>query len=54
MPNACTSSGFDAEQALFPAEILDFIRETQPKTWDEFEILHGAEIGPFLAEELRS
>jgi ATP-dependent DNA helicase RecG len=52
MPNARTSSGFDAEQALFPAETLDFIRETQPKTWGEFEILHGAEIGPFLAGDI--
>ena len=39
---AIDRAGFDAEHAIFPAVVLDFIRETQPKEWGKLESLHGA------------
>jgi type I restriction enzyme R subunit len=39
------SSSFDTERAIFPDEALTFIRETQSKTWEKLEALHGAETG---------
>jgi type I restriction enzyme, R subunit len=38
---AVDRDGFDADRALFPAVVLDFIRETQPKEWGKLEALHG-------------
>jgi type I restriction enzyme R subunit len=35
------SGDFAREQAIFPTEALAFIRQTQPKTWDKLEALHG-------------
>lgn len=35
------SGDFDRERAIFPEAALDFIRETQTKTWDKLEALHG-------------
>jgi type I restriction enzyme R subunit len=29
--------GFDRERAIFPATVLAFIRETQPKEWAKLE-----------------
>jgi hypothetical protein len=34
-------SAFDREMAIFPAEFLAFVRETQPETWQALEKLHG-------------
>ena len=39
------SGAFDTERAIFPGEALTFIRETQAKTWEKLEALHGAETG---------
>jgi len=35
------SDDFDRARAIFPAEALAFIRETQAKTWEKLETLHG-------------
>ncbi len=35
------SSEFDAELAIFPQEVLAFIRETQLTVWQKLESLHG-------------
>jgi type I restriction enzyme, R subunit len=46
------SGAFDAERAIFPAEALAFIRETQAKTWEKLEALHGAETGERVLQAL--
>lgn len=33
--------GFDRERAIFPEEVLTFIRVTQPQEWAKLESLHG-------------
>jgi len=39
------SSVFDRERTIFPEVALEFIRTTQPKTWEKLEALHGEETG---------
>ena len=46
------SSDFDCEWAIFPAEALAFIRETQTKTWEKLEALHGAGTGEQVLQAL--
>ena len=46
------SDGFDPERAIFPAESLTFIRETQAKTWEKLEALHGDETGERVLQAL--
>lgn len=36
--------GYDRGRALFPAVVLDFIRETQPSEWVKLEALHGTKL----------
>ncbi len=45
-------NGFDRERAIFPAVVLDFIRETQPKVWGKLEALHGAQTGEQILGDL--
>lgn len=47
-----SSGAFDTERAIFPEETLAFIRETQSKTWEKLEALHGAEIGERVLQAL--
>ncbi|NTV67559.1 MAG: type I restriction endonuclease subunit R [Chlorobaculum sp.] len=47
-----SSDGFDAERAIFPAEVLAFIRETQAPAWQKLEALHGAETGERVLQAL--
>ena len=44
--------GFDRERAIFPDEVLSFIRETQPKDWAKLERLHGAKTGEQVLGDL--
>jgi type I restriction enzyme R subunit len=44
--------GFDREQAMFPATVLSFIQETQPKEWAKLETLHGAKTGEQVLSDL--
>jgi type I restriction enzyme R subunit len=39
------SKQFDTELAIFPETALAFIRDTQPKTWEKLESMHGEETG---------
>lgn len=39
---------WDVSCALFPAQVLAFLRETQPKLWAEMEKLHGAGLHELL------
>ena len=46
------SGDFDRERAIFPAEALAFIRETQAKTWEKLEALHGDQTGERVLQAL--
>ncbi len=43
---------FDREQGIFPDEVLDFIRQTQPKEWARLETLHGPKTGDQIIGDL--
>lgn len=43
---------FDRERAIFPATVLAFIRETQPKEWTKLEALHGEHTGDQIFGDL--
>ncbi len=43
---------WDKNRALFPAYVIDFIRETQPALWEQMEKLHGGELAQKLIETL--
>ncbi len=44
--------GFDRERAIFPEEVLSFIRDTQPAEWVKLEALHGAKTGEQVLADL--
>ncbi len=46
------SAAFDRERAIFPDEILEFIRTTQAKQWEKLQSLHGEECGKRVLEAL--
>lgn len=43
---------FDRERAIFPDEVLDFIRETQPKVWAKLETLLQDKTGAQVIADL--
>ena len=43
---------FDRERGIFPDEVLDFIRQTQPKEWARLETLHGPKTGDQIIGDL--
>ena len=43
---------WDAERALFPARVLAFIAETQPRLWADMRTLHGGGLEPLLTDAL--
>nr|WP_218280615.1 hypothetical protein [Verrucomicrobium spinosum] len=45
-------ASFDRDLALFPEEVLAFIRETQPKVWEKLEQLHGKKTGEQIIRDL--
>ena len=49
---AVDRDGFDREQANFPDEVLEFIRQTQPKEWARLEALHGTKTGEQVLTDL--
>lgn len=46
------AQGFDRERAVFPEEVLTFIRATQGKVWEKLEALHGEQTGARVLESL--
>ena len=46
------SAAFDRERAIFPEEVLEFIRSTQAKQWEKLQSLHGEECGKRVLEAL--
>lgn len=45
-------SAFDASLAIFPEQVLSFIKETQPKEWEKLEALHGEKTGEQIIADL--
>lgn len=43
---------WDKERALFPAKVIAFLQDTQPKVWAEMVALHGAGLEPLLIATL--
>jgi type I restriction enzyme R subunit len=43
---------WDVESALFPAQVFDFIEDTQPKLWEEMRGLYGSGLESLLLEAL--
>ncbi len=43
---------YDAEIALFPRVVLDFIQDTQPTTWSKLQALHGDKTGKQVLDAL--
>lgn len=46
------SRDFDRERAIFTDVALSFIRNTQTKTWEKLEALHGAETNERVLQAL--
>ena len=49
---ALAPGGYDAERALFPAEVLGFIRDTQPEEWAKLEKLLGPRLDAQVLDDL--
>jgi type I restriction enzyme R subunit len=47
-----SSSSFDAEHALFPDNVIDFIKSSQAKLWNELEKLNGVLLPELLIKAL--
>ena len=45
---ALAPSGYDPVLGLFPAELLTFVRVTQPKIWNKLASIHGDKLGDNL------
>lgn len=47
------AAGYDRARALFPADVIAWVRETQPKAWDALQKSHGASAEAVLLDRLR-
>ncbi len=47
------AEGYDRTRALFPADVIVWIRETQPKAWEALTRTHGAAAESVLLDRLR-
>jgi len=47
------AAGYDRARALFPADVLAWVQETQPQSWDVLTKNHGAQAGETLLARLR-
>ncbi len=46
------SANFDRERALDPTVFIPFVKETQPKTWENLEKLHGTDTESVVLDDL--
>ena len=46
------ATGFDAETALFPAEVVRFVQNTQPKIWERLTNLDASKAESMLLDAL--
>jgi type I restriction enzyme R subunit len=47
------AAGYDRARALFPADVLAWVQDTQPKAWETLTKNHGAQAGDVLLARLR-
>jgi type I restriction enzyme R subunit len=47
------AADYDRQLALFPADVLAWVQETQPDAWDVLTKNHGASAGQTLLSRLR-
>lgn len=47
------TASYDRARALFPADVLDWVKHTQPQAWETLEKNHGAQAGDVLLGRLR-
>jgi len=47
------TAGYDRARALFPADVLAWVQETQPQAWEALNKNHGANAGDTLLARLR-
>lgn len=47
------AAGYDRARALFPADMLAWVQETQPQAWETLNKNHGAQAGETLLTRLR-
>src|SRR5262245_44399853 len=45
--------GYDRARALFPADVLAWVKETDSKAWETLEKNHGSQAGEILLSRLR-
>ena len=48
-----TAADYDRQLALFPADVLAWVQESQPDAWDTLTKNHGESAGPTLLKRLR-
>jgi len=48
-----SNTKYDTALALFPEDVSDWVKTTQPKTWDTIQSSHGANAQKVLAERVR-
>ena len=51
--DAADSRSYDRALALFPADIADWVRETQPQVWATLDKNHGSQATQHLAHQVR-
>src|SRR4051812_21646521 len=44
---------YDRKRALFPPDLSEWVKETQPKEWESLERLHGAQAEETVLERIR-
>lgn len=47
------AAGYDRARALFPADVLTWVKETQPQAWEMLEKNHGSRAADTLLDRLR-
>ncbi len=47
------AANYDRTRALFPADVLAWVQDTQPKAWEALQKNHGAQAGEVLLGRLR-
>lgn len=45
-------SGYDRQLGLYPQDLLDFVRETQPDSWERLEHIHGAKAAEMFCKRV--
>ena len=47
------ASRYDRARALFPSDLIEWVKETQPKSWDALSAMHGASAEGVLLDRAR-